>query len=144
MNHNIIEKICGPIPDNFIKAEPKDSSYVFTNDPNFNPLNLYDFFGRGATVNSFEECFYYVELGFEQNKFTIFDLLQTIGVLFFAYFLIKVGVFEKLFKLLSKIKSKIFENLKYIDNYFELNSINKSFVSTIFFFTPSTKRFLVI
>ena len=68
MNQNLIEKICGPIPDNFIKAEPKDSSYVFTNDPNFNPLNLYDFFGRGATVNSLEECFYYVELGEEVFK----------------------------------------------------------------------------
>ena len=142
MNQHLIEKICGPIPDNFIKAEPKDSSYVFTNDPNFNPLNLYDFFGRGATVNSLEECFYYVELGFEQNKFTIFDLLQTIGVLFFAYFFIKVGVFEKLFKLLSKIKSKIFENLKYIDNYFEFNSINKSFVSTLFLLLLLLKGFL--
>ena len=78
MDLNLIKKICGVIPENFIKVVPGDSSYVFTNDPNFTAINLYDFFGRAATVNSFTECFYYVELGFEPVKTTIFDIAFSI------------------------------------------------------------------
>ena len=74
MDENLITKICGIIPEGFNKVIPEDSSYIFQNDPNFPPINLYDFFGRAATVNSFTECFYYVELGFEPNKLTIFDI----------------------------------------------------------------------
>tara|TARA_X000001036_G_scaffold439925_1_gene493139 strand:+ start:3791 stop:5479 length:1689 start_codon:yes stop_codon:yes gene_type:complete len=74
MDINLIKKICGVIPENFVKVVPGDSNYVFTNDPNFTAINLYDFFGRAATVNSFTECFYYVELGFEPVKTTIFDI----------------------------------------------------------------------
>ena len=73
MDENIIKKICGMIPEGFVKITPKDSNYIFQNDPSFTPINLYDFFGRGATVNSFAECFYYVELGYEPDKTTIFD-----------------------------------------------------------------------
>lgn len=70
-----IKSICGSVPSNFIKVDPTDSSFIFISDPNYTPLNLYDFFGRAATVNSFTECYYYVDLGFEPVKFTIFDLL---------------------------------------------------------------------
>jgi hypothetical protein len=78
MDINLIKKICGVIPENFIKVVPGDSSYVFMDDPNFTAINLYDFFGRAATVNSFTECFYYVELGFEPVKTTIFDIAFSI------------------------------------------------------------------
>ncbi len=81
MDENIITKICGMIPEGFIKVTPQDSNYIFQNDPSFSAINLYDFFGRAATVNSFAECFYYVELGFEPNKTTIFDYALWIGVL---------------------------------------------------------------
>ena len=81
MDENIIKKICGMIPDGFVKITPQDSNYIFQNDPSFSPINLYDFFGRGATVNSFAECFYYVELGFEPDKITIFDYAFWPGVI---------------------------------------------------------------
>ena len=68
-----IENICGKIPEGFEKVTPTGSSYIFENDPNFLPINLNDFLGRAATVNSFTECFYYVELGFGPGKTTIFD-----------------------------------------------------------------------
>ena len=51
MDINLIKKICGAIPENFVKVVPKDSNYVFKNDPDFTAINLYDFFGRAATVN---------------------------------------------------------------------------------------------
>ena len=53
-----IKSICGSVPPEFIKVDPTDSSYIFVADPNYTPLNLYDFFGRAATVNSFTECYY--------------------------------------------------------------------------------------
>jgi hypothetical protein len=90
MDLNLIKKICGVIPENFIKVVPGDSSYVFTNDPNFTAINLYDFFGRAATVNSFTECFYYVELGFEPVKTTIFDIafsIIAVSLFIFAFWL---------------------------------------------------------
>ncbi len=80
MDENIVTNICGMFPEGFVKATPQDSNYIFQNDPTFSPLNLYDFFGRAATVNSFTECFYYVELGFEPNKTTIFEYALLIGV----------------------------------------------------------------
>ena len=66
-------EFCGIEPVNFVKVVTNDSNYIFVNDENFIPLNMYDFFGRAATVNSYEECFYYAELGFEPNKVDIFD-----------------------------------------------------------------------
>ena len=85
----------------FVKVNPNDSSYVFTADPNFNPINLYDFFGRAATVNSFTECFYYVELGFEPDKITIFDILIPIFLIFIGtlitYILIRKDYYKSLY-----------------------------------------------
>ena len=64
------------IPESFEKFSPQNSNHIFQNDPSFPAINLYDFFGRSATVNSFVECYYYVELGFEPNKITIFSPLK--------------------------------------------------------------------
>ena len=74
MDKSFIEKICGPFPPNFIEPIITDSSYIFENDPSFQPLNLYNFLGQGATVNSFTECFYYVSQGWEPDKTTIVDI----------------------------------------------------------------------
>ena len=87
MDKDKIEKICGMIPDGFVKAVPKDSNFIFQNDPNFPPTNLYDFFARAVTVNSFQECFYYVELGFEPNKLSIFDYASWLGISSFFGFI---------------------------------------------------------
>lgn len=90
----LIESICGLSPVGFKKFVPKNSLYVFENDPNFNAINLYDFFGRAATVNSYQECYYYVELGFEPIKTTIFDYLQY-SILFIGSATILYFVFSK-------------------------------------------------
>ncbi len=142
MDLNLIQKICGKIPDNFIKAKPTDSSYIFANDENFNSLNLYDFFGRAATVNSFEECFYYVELGFEPNKFTIFDLLQTVAILFFVFLLIKKNYPQKILSLFKNLKKKIIKSLNKINIYFESYNLNKKIVFIIFFLLLFLKSFI--
>lgn len=106
MDLNLIQKICGIQPDNFTAVLPKDSNYIFKNDVNFAPLNLYDFFGRAATVNSYEECFYYVSLGFEPDKYTIFDLgfsfFQITVPIIILFFLYKYGFAQAI---INKIRS---------------------------------------
>lgn len=80
---NVIEKIiniCGALPKDFVKIKPTGTSYIFNNDPNFLPINLNNFKGAFATVNSFQECFYYVELGFGLNVFNIFDLVEYVFI----------------------------------------------------------------
>jgi len=52
----ILELFCGPISENYSPVNTKDNNFIFLNDPNFDPLNLFDFFGRVVTVNSFQEC----------------------------------------------------------------------------------------
>lgn len=90
MENTKIISICGPSPTNFIPVNPTDSTFVFQNDPTFPALNLYDFFGRGATVNSFQECAYYVQEGWEPFKTTIFDYLQLFSVIsvFFLFYVV--------------------------------------------------------
>ena len=109
MENNFIENICGPQPENFIKVSPTNSNYIFQNDPNFNALNLYDFFGRSATVNSYTECFYYVELGFEPVKTTIFD----IGLIFLQVVIAGYAIFKFL---RSKFLKNISINIKLLVN----------------------------
>ena len=93
MDNSFIENICGLFPSNFVPVIISDNSYVFENDPQFDAINLYNFFGQGATVNSFAECFYYVTEGWEPNKLTIIDIVMQIfpylvfGL--FIYFLLK-------------------------------------------------------
>ncbi len=41
MEDNLVKQICGIEPENFIKAEPNDSNFIFQNDPNCSPINLY-------------------------------------------------------------------------------------------------------
>ena len=119
MDENIITKICGLIPEDFVKVTPQDSNFIFQNDPNFSPINLYDFFGRSATVNSFVECYYYVELGFEPNKTTIFDYALGFGVILLSGLILfkafKENLVQRIFqffkiKKINKNLSKIFES----------------------------------
>ena len=110
MENTEIISICGPIPTNFLPVNPADSSYVFQNDPTFPALNLYDFFGRGATVNSFQECAYYVQEGWEPFKTTIFDYLQLFTVI--SVFLL-IYVVNKKLKFTDYIKKiNIYEDIK--------------------------------
>ena len=136
MNENIITKICGMIPEGFVKVTPQDSNYIFQNDPSFSAINLYDFFGRAATVNSFAECFYYVELGFEPNKTTIFDYALWIGVvillsliLFKAY---KENIAQRLIQYFKTKKIKI-----------SLLNVSENKQTKIFVFTALIFQFVI-
>ena len=70
------ENICGIAPLNFTKVVPEGSNYIFIKDPSFSPIILKNFFGSVVQVNSFEECFYYAELGWSNSKITILDILN--------------------------------------------------------------------
>ena len=63
-----ISKICGEsnITPNFeeIKSDP---NYVFTPDPDFVPLTLFNESGNAVTVNSWVECANYVNGGWVAN-----------------------------------------------------------------------------
>ena len=93
---NLNFNFCGPKPTGFVPIQPSDSNYIFEKDINFQPLNLYDFFGRGATVNSYSECFYYGELGFEPNKITIFDYVLDYGFTHLFFFFLSFYLIRKL------------------------------------------------
>ena len=101
---------CGIQPANFVKIQILDSNFIFEKDINFQPLNLYDFFGRAVTVNSYSECFYYGELGFEPAKFTIFDyglLLLILTSFFLSIYLVrKLNIINKTYTFYSNIKFK--------------------------------------
>lgn len=110
MENTKIISICGPSPTNFTPVNPTDSTFVFLNDPAFPALNLYDFFGRGATVNSFQECAYYVQEGWEPFKTTIFDYLQLFSVIsvFFLFYVV-----NKKLKFTNSIKKiNFYENIQ--------------------------------
>ena len=106
---------CGTEPAGFTKIQPSNSNYIFEKDINFQPLNLYDFFGRAATVNSYSECFYYGELGFEPNKFTIFDygLIFIILLFFFLsfYLISKFNIINKINKTFGLFWNVITKNI---------------------------------
>ena len=138
---NVIEKIiniCGAIPKNFIKIQPTGNNFVFNSDPNFLPINLNNFRGTFATVNSFQECFYYVELGFGINVFTIYELIKYVLIAalicIFLYILnLKKTNFLSFFKQLDYLSYKkninlvLFLILLFVEIFVVLKySINKS------------------
>lgn len=112
---NLNFNFCGTEPAGFTKIQPSNSNYIFEKDINFQPLNLYDFFGRAATINSYSECFYYGELGFEPNKFTIFDygLIFIILLFFFLsfYLISKFNIINKINKTFGLFWNVITKNI---------------------------------
>ncbi|MDC3241961.1 hypothetical protein OAU06_03490 [Acidimicrobiia bacterium] len=120
---------CGVEPPNFIKVQPNDSSFVFINDINFKALNLNNFFGKFVTVNSYSECYYYAELGFEPNKVTIFDY----GLIVLSLFLLLIVLFL-IFK--YDFGKKISFYLKYIyskfSSFFKEKKIYQSWLIALF------------
>ena len=95
-----IKRICGTAPEDYTQVIPTDSNYIFYNDPSYSALNLYDFFGGAATVNSYEECAYYVSLGFDTSEFNIFDIgtyaIAALGIFLATVFLLKKFKFNKI------------------------------------------------
>ena len=137
---SLVNEICGSTPENYIKTEPLGSDYIFKNDSSFKEINLYDFFGNGATVNSFAECAHYVEGGWHPFKTTIFDIaiygLQGMGVLLFAFLIYKL----RLFKYIKLIDFK--EAFKKVDNFKQIKTLSISifFALQSFFIFDYVKR----
>jgi len=92
VNLEILKTFCGAIPLNY-KFQEMGENTVFKIDPNFSPINLYDFWGNAATVNSFVECANYVAGGWRPNKTTVFDILQ-IGIIAGSVLLITLLIFK--------------------------------------------------
>jgi hypothetical protein len=60
----LIDKICGNKPDYVVIVDPGNNpNFVFTPDPNFTTLSLYDVEGNTVNVNSWLECANYVNGG---------------------------------------------------------------------------------
>tara|TARA_X000000368_G_scaffold108809_1_gene84642 strand:- start:3607 stop:5322 length:1716 start_codon:yes stop_codon:yes gene_type:complete len=123
MNIEKIVNICGEIPQNFSKFVPSDTNFIFKKDINFTPINLNDFFGRAATVNSFKECYYYVELGFEPNKLTFLDIILGTALAFFAFVIIYVINKKQILKKILNIIQKITYNIARFRNSNPVNTI---------------------
>lgn len=100
------EDICGITPLNFTKIIPKGSNYIFIKDPSFTPITLKNFFGSVVQVNSYEECFYYAELGWSNTKITIFNIINY--SLSFVVLILCVYAIKKNKKLINNL----FLNLK--------------------------------
>jgi len=117
------ENICGPTPINFIKIVPEGSNYIFTKNPNFIPITLKNFFNSVVQVNSFEECYYYAELGWSISKITIFEIAEYLVIFFLIIFFAYITVRNKasINKLISSIKKISFDsNLQKIFLFFYL------------------------
>lgn len=92
---NDVIQICGPYPNGFKKATiNSDLNFIFTNDPDFETVKVWDTDGNSVFVNSFIECEHYVSGGWnyipEQNSEYL--LQNQIGILiafaFITYLLI--------------------------------------------------------
>ncbi len=119
------ENICGITPLNFTKIVPEGSNYIFTKDPSFIPITLKNFFGSVVQVNSFEECYYYAELGWSNSKITIFEIGQYFVI--FLFTLIFLYVIKKNSGLIKSIISK--SRLK-----LSISSLYKFFINTLIIF----------
>ncbi len=95
-----IELICGAsesTPD--FEAIDNSSNFIFTPDPNFTPIRLFDLDGNVVFLNSWIECAYYVRGGWTDNISDFFNgekfLFFLIAGLFVAFNLFKDKVFSR-------------------------------------------------
>ena len=120
------EEICGPQPDDFIPVDVSGNNYIFENNPDFNKINLTDFFGRKVTVNSYEECAHYVRGGWVANETTILEItIPIVLIILFFFGVKKFKLISKLSVLKPKIDNKVevfFERLSF-KNIFQKNII---------------------
>lgn len=83
-NLTLIENNCGIAPERIVYVDPgNDPNFVFTNDPNFETVALYDIEGNIINVNSWFECAHYVSGGWSSTQLTNF---QGDRFLFFSIF----------------------------------------------------------
>ena len=64
--NNKVSQLCGDYPEGYQSTEiANNPNFVFTNDPEFAALNLYDYENNTVIVNSFQECEHYVIGGWD-------------------------------------------------------------------------------
>jgi len=120
---NDIESICGENKSGILQTVTEDNpDYVFTADPEFNSIRLYDSEANTVLVNSFEECSHYVSGGWGileptivNNKLIYLGLLVLVLVVTTSFLLLKKNLIENIVDLKRK----------------NLSSINKSWLSKI-------------
>lgn len=85
-NLNSITDSCGIAPDGISYFDPgNDPDFVFTPDPSFEIVTLYDLDGNIANMNSWFECAHYVNggwsgaqiLNYQGDKFLFVSILVT-------------------------------------------------------------------
>jgi len=70
-NYPLIESNCGPQPEGVLYSSPgNDPNFIFTPDPLFESLTLYDTEGNIINVNSWTECAHYINGGWSSNLVT--------------------------------------------------------------------------
>ena len=96
-----VENSCGVAPEGVLYFDPgNDPNFVFTNDPTFETVTLYDIEGNVANMNSWFECAHYVNGGwsnaqiinFQGYKFLFLSLLVVASVTSILYFMNKKNV----------------------------------------------------
>ena len=93
-NLDLIEQICGTkAPNEELIEIASDPNFVFTNDPSFTTLNLFDIDGNIINVNSWIECAHYVNGGWTSSYYSGIksDLIFLLIVISYSigYFLFK-------------------------------------------------------
>lgn len=96
MNENIIS-FCGDYPPDYKPITlPLVDGFVFDNDPDFEPVLLFDYDKNVVTVNSFVECEHYVNGGWDyipndklpepffHNALMVFSLVG-VAVIYFLF-----------------------------------------------------------
>ena len=90
VTQEIIE-YCGLKPSNVEYVDVGNNpNFVFTNDPNFETVILYDVEGNIINVNSWLECYWYVKGGWSNSLYNAINYEQN---LFFVLLIIVIGFF---------------------------------------------------
>ena len=98
--HKRTEKICGKsdIIPNFDEIG-NDPNFVFLNDPNFEPVSLFNAEGNSVMVNSWLECANYVNVGWTDYYSDFFNgekyYFTVLSISFLFYFVSKKYNFFK-------------------------------------------------
>ncbi len=103
MNDKKVIEICGEYPEDFIKEDIlSNPNFIFTNDPGYLGVKVWDIDGNSVFVNSFQECEHYVTGGWDiipiqDREYFLqnFLLLGVLVVVVVKYYLSKKSLSEK-------------------------------------------------
>jgi hypothetical protein len=112
---NDIESICGENKSEILQTVTEDNpDYVFTADPEFNSVRLYDSEANTVLVSSFEECSHYVSGGWGNleptmvnNNSIYLGVLVLMLIVTTSFLLVKKNVVKNIFELPRKNLSSI-------------------------------------